>query len=69
MTKTQKKNYLKTPSKCPYCGSENLDCGTMQVDGKDAWQSVECNDCHAQWRDVYKLADVESVALPDKEKI
>lgn len=32
---------------CPYCGSENMDCGFTIVDGKKkmGYGAIWCNDC------------------------
>jgi hypothetical protein len=30
-----------------------------QVDGRDCWQEVECQDCEKTWRDVYHLVGYE----------
>ena len=60
LTDEQKKAYLKNSGKCPYCKSEDISGGFVQVDGDTAWQELTCNDCDEQWNDVYTLSDVES---------
>lgn len=42
-------------SVCPYCGSRDLEAGSMEADGNYSWCVVDCNHCHAQWHDSYRL--------------
>jgi len=59
LTPEQKKAYIEGKScHCPFCKSEDIEGGHMEVDGTGAWQEVECNSCGATWQDVYKLVDV-----------
>jgi len=46
-------------SACPKCESENITGGNVDIDATYAWQSVWCNECHYEWRDVFKLCGVE----------
>jgi transposase-like protein len=47
-------------SKCPYCESTNIAAdGMLEVDGTDAWQDIECEDCGETWQDVFKLVGYE----------
>ena len=43
---------------CLYCGSTNLDGGSIDIDAGLAWQPVYCNDCGSEWQDVYVLTQV-----------
>ena len=61
LTEEQKKAYLKDSSKCPFCQSEQIEGGPVEIDGDTAWQKVSCLDCDKQWADIYRLADVEEV--------
>jgi Zn ribbon nucleic-acid-binding protein len=54
---------------CPYCGSEDITGSHMEVDGRDAWQEVTCTNCGRDWRDVYRLADVEASRGEKEEQI
>mgnify|MGYP001612083688 CR=1 FL=1 len=60
LTKQDIKRYLKTPSKCPYCGSPDITGKSIDVDGSTATQEVGCdaNDCGRSWIDVYTLTGV-----------
>ena len=50
------RTYLKHGGgKCVACGSKNIEGGPMEMDGTSAWCVVDCNDCGASWKDVYKL--------------
>ena len=61
LTKEQKENYLKEGGGiCPFCKSPDISGGQVQVEGTEAWQEVSCSDCDERWRDVYKLAFVET---------
>ncbi len=43
---------------CPVCNSSNL--GSKPIEGR-SWgltQEVYCNDCEAEWMDVYKLHSI-----------
>jgi predicted nucleic-acid-binding Zn-ribbon protein len=54
---TGQRAYLKHGgSKCIACGSKNIEGGSLEMDGASAWCVVDCNDCGASWKDVYKLS-------------
>lgn len=46
---------------CPYCGSEQIEGGSISVEGGCCWQKVWCNACGAEWDDIYHLARIELV--------
>ena len=61
LTKEQKEHYLKHHAAiCPFCGSNDISGGSMEVEATEAWQNITCCDCHETWRDVYKLSFVET---------
>ena len=45
-------------SSCPLCGDETIDGTSVQIDNGTAWQNVSCNECNAEWQDIYSLTDV-----------
>lgn len=48
--------YLKAKGvRCPYCGSEDLNAGGVEVDAGEALQDVRCLSCDESWTDVYEL--------------
>lgn len=46
-------------SRCVYCNSSDIEGGDAEVDGGDAYVPVHCNNCNAQWNDVYKFQGIE----------
>jgi len=60
MTKKEKKAYLEDYNRCPKCHSQYIISHALEADGGTAWANVECSDCGAVWKDVYKLVDVAS---------
>lgn len=60
-TKKQEKTYLENGgTKCPKCGSENIEGASWNADGGGtASQEVSCLDCDAEWFDVYNLVGIQ----------
>ena len=44
---------------CLECGSKNIESGKSKFDADYCELSVDCNDCGAEWLDIYKLVGVE----------
>lgn len=65
MTYAQKKAYLKASHICPYCGSDQIEGQSVDIDENGASQEVSCISCKARWEDLYKLTDVREVNPPD----
>lgn len=61
ITEQAKKEYLKSPVHCPFCGSKDISSDSLEADGSTAWARVECQACDNSWRDVYQLINVEEV--------
>ena len=60
MTKEQRETYIESGgTQCPMCESADITGGNVYVESLEAWQSVWCNECDAEWMDVYKLSHVE----------
>ena len=60
LTKEAKREYLETKgTACPFCGSEQLDGGFVEIDGGHAYQPMSCLEGGKQWSDVYVLDDME----------
>lgn len=59
LTGTQKRDYMDAPSRCPRCHSEDIVGDSVTIDDGGAWQEVGCNECGAEWHDIYKLVDIE----------
>jgi len=47
--------------KCPFCGSEDVEGGSMDVDTGYVSQEVTCLECDSTWNDLYKLIDVVEI--------
>src|SRR3990167_2422848 len=41
--------------RCPSCGSDQLEGGSVEIDTGIAWQPVTCLGCEAEWNDLYVL--------------
>ena len=46
---------------CPFCGSTAVAGGHIVAQHTNAWAEVECEDCGAQWRDVYSMTGYEII--------
>ena len=67
MTEEQYAAYLKTPSECPLCGGE-ITGGPVEVDHPHARQAISCNECDAEWMDVYHLRDAKRQQPPRSDR-
>ena len=43
---------------CPFCGSESIQGGFIQVEAGEALQEMSCSQCEGKWQDLYRLVDV-----------
>jgi hypothetical protein len=67
LTEQQKQTYLANGGNvCPYCESADICGGAIDISGREAWQEVSCNECHATWNDVYNLASIEEVEAGER---
>lgn len=58
MTPEQREKYIAQGGvRCPYCGSEDLDGGSVQIDRGTASQDITCLDCGKEWEDTYVLVN------------
>ena len=68
------KNYVEQGGNhCPYCNDEDIQSGSFDVEGPNAYQEVMCNKCGAGWQDHYKLVGInnfpdEDFVLEDKDE-
>jgi len=61
LTKEQKEKYLASGGgACPFCGDSDISGDSVEIEATEAWQNVSCSACGGSWRDVYKLAFVET---------
>lgn len=52
---------------CPNCGSTSIQASAMEQDGHLAEQMVDCQDCHANWWDQFRLTGFRDLQLPSTE--
>jgi hypothetical protein len=50
-------------SRCLKCHDNDIDGWHVEVDAGGAWQHIVCNNCGAEWNDIYELVDVEVEVL------
>lgn len=66
ISRKRRKEYTKAAgSFCIHCGSGNISDGRMESEGHEAWQSVVCYDCGAEWNDIFRLIGVDDIRLPE----
>lgn len=59
MTHEQAQKYLNGLGvKCPYCGSEDIQGDSFEVDAGRLYQPVSCLSCGQRWHDGYSLDSV-----------
>ena len=62
LTEEARKQYLeKNGVDCPFCGSDEIEGGFVDIECGSAYQPVRCLRCEKRWNDVYALQDVEEV--------
>jgi hypothetical protein len=67
LTEQQKQAYLKAPTRCPYCGSQDLEGQTPGSDcGGNYRQRLTCLECGRWWVDVFTLTGMDE-ALDEGE--
>jgi len=59
LTEAQKAQYVKDGGlRCPFCGGDNVGGDSVDVQAGRAAQEVGCDDCGAEWCDVYTLTGI-----------
>jgi len=59
LTSKQKAEYIKNKgTKCPFCGSEDIEGDSFDVNEGKASQEMSCLDCEESWYDIYTLTGV-----------
>lgn len=54
---------------CPYCGSQDVDYDTIEVEGLSAYQRASCGGCNAVWADSYLLTGIVPLEIPSLVEI
>ena len=52
--------------RCPYCGAEREDLyyRDVEIDGKDAYQAVDCMACEGHFTEIYSFRSVILTEYP-----
>jgi formate dehydrogenase maturation protein FdhE len=50
---------------CPYCGSGDLEGGSVVIEENIASQRMTCSECNRKWYNSYVLIDI--VEIPDED--
>ncbi len=58
---TGKTDYIRDPSKCPFCGHWQIEGEEVEIEEGKALQVMSCAACEKSWRDIYTLADFREV--------
>lgn len=53
-------------TKCPNCGSQDIESQEFEFDGPSAWSFTHCHTCEAEWTEQYQLTGYAN--LTSKEK-
>jgi Zn finger protein HypA/HybF involved in hydrogenase expression len=60
LTRKQRREYVKEKyGHCPYCGSDDIEGGFIEVNDNYCWQPITCNNCEKEWNDLYTLTGIE----------
>jgi formate dehydrogenase maturation protein FdhE len=60
-----KESYIESKGlACPFCGSESIQGGFIEIQAAEAYQEMGCRECERNWHDVYRLVDV----MPEKSE-
>lgn len=60
----RKQRYLSDPNFCPQCESRDITAHHSTFENTQAWQAVTCDDCDAEWHDLFTLTKYELVVEP-----
>ena len=52
------KDYLKNPSSCLYCGSEEITGGDLDPETFNVYRDVTCRTCNATWTEEFTLTNI-----------
>ena len=58
--KKRKEEYLACSGlHCPWCKSTDISSDIVEIDLEGGYANCKCNRCEKEWRDIYKLIDME----------
>lgn len=56
MKQRTNEEYVAASHQCPYCGSDHVNgIGSLEVEGDNAYQDIQCLTCKKIYTDEYKL--------------
>ena len=58
LSEEQIKTYIENDSRCPWCNSSNIFGFQFKFEERLIYQSIECNDCKAEWEDEYTITGI-----------
>jgi predicted nucleic-acid-binding Zn-ribbon protein len=62
MTTIEMQRYVKEGgTRCPNCGSRDLEGRSVEINAGHATQSVDCLGCGAAWYEKYQLVRIEPI--------
>lgn len=53
--------YVKRPTFCPHCESEDIKSHNINPESDFAWTVVECQSCQKRWKEIYSLTAIEEL--------
>jgi len=54
--KIEEKHIASGGTLCPFCGSPDIEGGSVELDAGYAAQNVACLKCQREWQDIYILS-------------
>ena len=61
MAETNKEIITAETTECPYCGSDEVEGGFIEVDGDHARQKMSCSRCLSMWNSVFVHVGYEAI--------
>lgn len=55
MTMTNEEYVACAGQVCPFCGDHDIEGGSIDIEGREACQTVKCSACEKEWLDIYTL--------------
>lgn len=50
-------------SKCPNCGSDDINGDRIEPEDNMAYRNCDCNDCGAKWTEILKIIGYDNLIL------
>lgn len=60
-----KQRYVRRPFFCPFCEGSEITGHQAEFDSDYAWRSVTCDECDAEWHDIYEIVGIEPVQVKE----